>query len=71
MITNADRAAWADHAVQAFRDICPTDREDAPGDLVVNILHLMRREHPEVDLAWWLQRKLDTHDIEVAEDPEE
>ena len=36
---NFDRAAWADKAIAAFRDATGTDREDALGDLLADLMH--------------------------------
>lgn len=71
MVTNSDRAAWAQHAIDAFRAICATDYEDAPGDLVTDILHLVRREFGVEDLQGWLAARLNMHEMELAEDPED
>ncbi|KFL31725.1 hypothetical protein JP75_06530 [Devosia riboflavina] len=70
-ITNSDRAAWAEAAIDAFRAVCPTDAEDAPGDLVTDILHYVRRECGVADLQAWLAARLAMHDMEVSEDPED
>jgi hypothetical protein len=45
MVTNADRAAFAQEAVDAFQIACSTDDEDAIGDLICNLLHLARRKY--------------------------
>lgn len=70
-ITNSDRAEWARIAIDAFRGACATDHEDAPGDLVTDILHLVRREYGVADLRAWLDARLNMHDLETAEDPED
>jgi hypothetical protein len=36
---NFDRASWADKAISAFRDATGTDREDALGDLLADLMH--------------------------------
>lgn len=41
--SNADRAAWAQAAVDGFRAVCRGDREDDIKDLICNLLHLARR----------------------------
>jgi hypothetical protein len=40
--TNADRAYWAQVAVDAFREACPTDECDAIQDLICDLMHLAR-----------------------------
>lgn len=42
---NDDRAGWARVALEAFITACPTDREDAIGDLITDLLHLAMREY--------------------------
>lgn len=37
---NTERAAVAETAVEAFMKACRTDREDAVGDLICNLMHL-------------------------------
>jgi hypothetical protein len=37
---NTERAAVAETAVEAFMNECRTDREDAVGDLICNLMHL-------------------------------
>ncbi len=37
---NSERACNAETAVDAFRSVCGTDREDAVQDLICNLMHL-------------------------------
>lgn len=74
-VTNADRAHWAEVAVEAFQEVCATDDCDAVKDLIVNLCHLERRRRQvageEFDAAGWLEGRAMMHDMEVAEDVEE
>ena len=47
MVNNSDRADFAAKAVAAFIKACPTDYDDAIGDLICDLLHLARRTHPK------------------------
>lgn len=74
-VTNADRAAWAEEAVDAFQAVCGTpDRDDAIKDLIVDLTHLARRRAvergEEFDASGYLEMRADMHDQELAEDPE-
>jgi hypothetical protein len=75
MVTNADRAAWAEEAVQAFQAVCPTDDDDAVKDLIVDLCHLERRRRAErgeeFDASGFLEARAMMHDAEVDEDPED
>jgi hypothetical protein len=75
MVTNADRAAWAEEAVEAFQAVCATDDEDAIKDLIVDLCHLERRRRAEkgeeFDAAGFLETRAMMHDAEVAEAPED
>jgi hypothetical protein len=75
MVTNADRAAWAQIAVEAFQAVCATDDEDAVKDLVVNLCHLERRNRAAQGESFsasdWLESRAIMHDMEVCEDEEE
>lgn len=75
MVTNADRAAWAETAVEAFQSVCGTDDEDAIKDLIVDLCHLERRRRAargeDFDASSYLQMRADMHDVEVEEDEEE
>jgi hypothetical protein len=51
MTTNKDRANYAAAAVEAFQQACPTPYEAAIGDLIVDLLHLARRDYPNFDPA--------------------
>ena len=48
MVTNTDRAAWADAALDAFRVLtgqtAPGETEEALGDLLCDLLHLAQAE---------------------------
>jgi hypothetical protein len=48
MVTNEDRANWAQTSVDAFQNITNCDDEDAIGDLLANLCHLIARngDHP-------------------------
>jgi hypothetical protein len=75
-ITNADRAAWAEEAVEAFQAVCATDDDNAIPDLIVDLCHLARRRRAEqgdadFDAAGFLHARAMMHDMEVAEDPED
>lgn len=74
-VTNADRAAWAETAVEAFQSVCGTEDEDAIKDLVVNLCHLERRRRAARGEAFnargFLELRADMHDLEVEEDEEE
>jgi hypothetical protein len=37
--TNLDRAAWADKAIRAFREMTDCDYEDSLGDLLADLMH--------------------------------
>ena len=75
MVTNADRAAWAETAVEAFQSVCGTDDEDAIKDLIVDLCHLERRRRAargeDFDASSYLQMRANMHDVEVEEDEEE
>lgn len=45
-VTNDDRAAWAEGAIQKFIELTGTDREDALADLLCDLMHWADREHP-------------------------
>jgi hypothetical protein len=54
VVTNADRAAWAEEALATFvrrvhrnampHEMNPVEREDAIADLITDLLHLALRE---------------------------
>lgn len=73
-VTNADRAAWAEEAVEAFQAVCATDDDDAIKDLIVDLCHLERRRRAErgedFDASGFLEARAMMHDMEVAEDLE-
>jgi hypothetical protein len=49
-VENLDRAAWAEAAVQAFRDVCSGDMDEtALTDLVANMGHLADRLTAELE----------------------
>ena len=41
---NDDRAEWANAAIKEFMRVCRTDEEDAPGDLIADIMHWCDRK---------------------------
>ncbi len=72
--TNADRAAWAEIAVQAFQEVCETDDCDAIGDLICNLLHAQRRrlaaQGEPFDAVAFASSRGHLHNEEVEEDNE-
>lgn len=70
--TNADRAAAAVIAVDAFMAIGGTDKDDAIADLITNLCHLQRGRcevrGEAFDAATFLRHRADMHDIEAADD---
>lgn len=72
--TNADRAGWAQVALEAFVSVCPTDDCDAIADLIVDLCHLARKraegQGEEFDAAKFLQMRAAMHDMELEEDEE-
>lgn len=74
-VTNADRAAWAEEALATFTDIVydspdVEDMETRIKDLIVNLLHLARREAGVTDVAAFAAQAVEMHNVECAEDPE-
>ncbi len=51
MITNLDRANWADRAVLAFREQTGCDHEDAFGDLLCDLMHWADVQNFDFDMA--------------------
>ena len=45
MTTNKDRANYAAAAVETFEQLSGSTGKEAIGDLIVDLLHLARREH--------------------------
>jgi len=66
--TNADRAEFAQAAVSAFQGVCRTDDEDAIGDLLCNMAHLIRRQGGDPKAMF--RSALAMNAEEVAEDDE-
>jgi len=51
MITNIERAKWADKAIQAFRKQTGCDFEDSLGDLLCDLMHWAIAENRDFDAA--------------------
>jgi hypothetical protein len=51
MITNLDRANWADKAIRAFRDQTGCDHEDSLGDLLCDLMHWANVRNFDFDAA--------------------
>jgi hypothetical protein len=51
MITNLDRANWADKAVRAFREQTGCDHEDSLGDLLCDLMHWAGTRNLDFDAA--------------------
>ncbi|WP_378952121.1 hypothetical protein [Mesorhizobium sp. ANAO-SY3R2] len=71
-VTNADRAAWAANALEAFRAAHDADGDMQTDikDLITDLLHLARRECGVEDAGHFAKLSADMHDMEAAEDPE-
>jgi hypothetical protein len=61
---NFDRAAWADKAIDAFREATGTDLEDALGDLLADLMHWADRAGYDYDAA--LDRARGHYEAETA-----
>jgi hypothetical protein len=72
---NADRASWAETALEAFQAACPTDDCDAIADLIVDLCHLARfraRDAGEpFDAGEFLAARALMHDVEESEDSDD
>lgn len=71
--TNADRAAWAQEALDAF-PAADNDDETNIKDLITDLLHLARRQSADpakFDAGAFAQSAALMHDMEVAEDEED
>lgn len=68
--TNADRAGWAQTALDAFKVATRCDEEDevAFGDLLCDLMHWARRRG--IDFDQHVDSAREMHAIEVAEDEE-
>lgn len=66
-VTNAQRAEWAQSAINAFRDATRADEEDALADLLCDLLHLYGDERFDNDL----RRGRGHYAVELTEDPAE
>lgn len=64
---NDARADWAEEALAAFIAVTNTDRDDAIGDLLINLLHLAQRDG-FTDLDALTERALRTYRAEVIEE---
>lgn len=51
MVTNLDRANWADKAVHAFREQTACDYEDSLGDLLCDLMHWADARNFDFDAA--------------------
>jgi hypothetical protein len=51
MITNLDRANWADKAVLAFREQTGCEHEESLGDLLCDLMHWANVRHFDFDAA--------------------
>jgi hypothetical protein len=66
MITNLDRANWADKAIRAFRKETRCDHEDSLGDLIADLMHWADARNFDFDAA--LHRARHHYEAELAEE---
>lgn len=63
---NDDRAAWARHALTAFRRLTGTDREDALCDLLCDLMHLCDRDKRLGEFTAQLERAREHYEAETV-----
>lgn len=63
---NQNRAAWAAHALTAFKAITGADPGDALADLLADLMHLVDQEGADFMAA--LARARMNYDAEIIED---
>lgn len=63
---NTKRAAWANAALWTFIEQTGTDREDALGDLLCDLMHWA--DHSDFDFTAALDRARDHYQAELVED---
>ena len=61
---NDDRALWAETSLQSFMDCTGSDREDAPGDLLPDLMHWCDRNNHDFDAA--LERARSHYEAETG-----
>jgi hypothetical protein len=66
-VTNANRAEWAQEALDRFRSITCCDHEDSLGDLLCDLMHWA--DANSFDFALALERAEGHYEAEVAEAP--
>jgi len=64
-MTNLDRAASADQALRAFRDLTGCDHEDSLGDLLCDLMHWAAAKNFDFEAA--LERAYGHHAAEIGE----
>jgi hypothetical protein len=64
-ITNANRTEWAGRALEHFRSLTGTDREDSLGDLLCDLMHWSDASNFDFDAA--LCRARSHHGAEIPE----
>lgn len=70
MMTNSKRASLAYKAISAYQAASKSDNDDAPADLVCDILHYIRRRQGVTidDIPAWLEARAAMNAIEVEQD---
>jgi hypothetical protein len=66
MITNLDRANWADKAIMAFREETYCDHDESLGDLLCDLMHWADATNFDFDAA--LDRARGNYEAELAEE---
>src|ERR1700676_3318566 len=64
---NDDRAEWAASALRRFQRVTGTDNDDAPADLICDLMHWCDRHEHDFDQALSLARM--HYEAETSDDP--